>query len=269
MRYIKIMLVALLVVVGALYASNEMNRRLSGVEVPPTIRCDSDVVEVSVRDEDAMLLAGVTASDKQDGDLTADVRVQGISKLITDNTAKVTYIVFDSHGNAASCSRTLRYTDYTKPHFTIESPLVYSENEEIQLLDRLSASDSVDGDLTKAIRVSNLSATSDPDVRMVTVQVTNSMGDTTRLDLPIVIHTGVVVRPDVYLKEYLIYIDQGSKFDPDRYLDSVDTPIGPGDTDDVKIQSNVDTDTPGTYYVYYRYPYSVTSGLSVLTVVVR
>lgn len=269
MRYIKMMLIALLVLVGALYGLTTAGQYFSGVDVPPTISCDSDVIEVSVSDEDAVLMAGVTASDRQDGDLTAHIRIQGISKLITDNTAKITYIVFDSHGNAASCTRMLRYTDYTKPHFSINAPLVYTENESIKLLDRLSATDSVDGDLTSAIRVSSLTATSDPDIRTVTVQVTNSMGDTTRLELPIVIHTGVVVRPDVYLTEYLVYIDQGDTFDPERYLDSVDTPIGPGDTDDVRITENVDTSEPGTYYVYYRYPYSVTSGLSVLTVVVR
>lgn len=269
MRLIKMILIALLVAVGALYAGTAVNRHLSGVDVPPTIVCDSELIEVSVSDEDAVLLAGVTASDKQDGDLTSRIQIQGVSKLITDNTAKVSYIVFDSHGNAAGCTRMIRYTDYTKPHFSVNRPLVYSENEDIKLLDRISAQDSLDGDLTESIRVSSLQATSDPEVQTVTVQVTNSMGDTTRIDLPIVIHTGLVVRPDVYLTDYLVYIDQGDRFDAERYLEGVDTPIGPGDTEDVQISGTVDTSTPGVYYVYYRYLYSVTSGLSVLTVVVR
>lgn len=269
MRLIKMILIALLVAVGALYGGTAVNRHLSGVDVPPTIASDSEMIEVSVSDDDAVLLAGITASDEQDGDLTGRIQIQGVSKLITDNTAKVTYIVFDSHGNAATCARMIRYTDYTKPHFTVNRPLVYSENENIKLLDRISAHDSLDGDLTESIRVSNLQATSDPEVRTVTVQVTNSMGDTTRIDLPIVIHTGMVVRPDVYLTDYLVYINQGDSFKAERYLLSVDTPIGPGDTEDVVISNTVDTSVPGTYYVYYRYPYSVTSGLSVLTVVVR
>ncbi len=269
MRYIKCLLIVLLVLVGSLYAATNLSRSLSGRDVPPQIRCESQELQVSVSDPEAVLLSGVSAVDAQDGDLSSQIRIQGISKLITDNTAKITYIVFDSHGNAASVTRMLRYTDYCKPHFTVDAPLVYSENEEITLLDRLSAWDALDGDLTKAIRVSNLTATSDPEIRTVSVQVTNSMGDTARLELPVVIHTGLVVRPTIYLKEYLLYLDQGSAFDPWGYLDSVMTPIGPGKLEQVEITSQVDLETPGTYYVYYRYPYSVTSGLSVLTVVVR
>lgn len=269
MRYIKMILVVLLVVLGALYGLTAFNRHMSGSDIPPVIRCESDMIEVSVSDDRSLLLSGVTASDPQDGDLTPLIRVQGVSKLITDNTAKVTYIVFDSHGNSATATRMLRYTDYTKPHFSINSALVYTENADIKLLDRISAWDAVDGDLTQSIRVSNLSATSDPEVNSVTVQVTNSMGDTTRLDIPIVIYTGLVVRPTVNLTEHLIYINQDQTFRPESYLSSVDTPIGPGKTGDVQIISQVDTAVPGTYYVYYRYPYSVTSGLAVLTVVVR
>lgn len=269
MKFIKMILIALLVLVGALYGGTTVNRHLSGVDIPPTVVCDSELIEVSVSDDDAVLLSGVTASDEQDGDLTSRIQIQGVSKLITDNTAKVTYIVFDSHGNAASCTRMIRYTDYAKPHFAVDKPLVYSENEDIKLLDRIRAVDSVDGDLTGSIRVSGLQATSDPEVQTVTVQVTNSMGDTARMDLPIVIHTGLVVRPDVNLTDYLVYVDQGDSFDAEQYLESVETPIGPGDTEDVQISGTVDTSEPGVYYVYYRYLYSVTSGLSVLTVVVR
>lgn len=269
MRILKLALIALLVVVGVLYGLTTANRYLSGSHIPPTISCDSELIEVSVSDEDTALLAGVTAADKQDGDLTSQVLVQGVSKLITNDTAKVSYIVFDSDGNAASTSRMVRYTDYEKPHFTIKSALVYTENEDIRLLDRLTAQDVVDGDITESIRVSSLAATSDPEVNTVTVQVTNSMGDTARLTLPIVVHSGTVVRPNVNLSSYLIYLEQGVSFNPSQYLSSVTTPIGPGDTGDVQITSTVDTSTPGTYFVYYRYPYSVTTGVSVLTVVVE
>lgn len=269
MRYIKIILIALLVVIGVMFGLTELNRSLSGADVPPTITCDSELIEVSVTAEDALLLSGVTAADKQDGNLTDRVLIQGISKLITENTAKITYIVFDSHGNAASCSRMIRYTDYSKPRFAISKPLIYTDGQEIKLLDRLAVTDALDGNITSSIRVSSLSATTDPEVQTVTLQVTNSMGDTARLSLPVVIYSGTVVRPDVILSDYLIYVNRDTSFNAKEYLVAVDTPIGSGDTANVQITNTVDMSNPGTYYVYYRYPYSVTSGLSVLTVVVQ
>lgn len=115
MRILKLALIALLAVTGILFCLTTANRFMSGFHIPPTITCPSDMLEVSVSDEEAALLADVTASDKQDGNLTDRILIQGVSKLITNDTAKVSYIVFDSDGNAASASRTVRYTDYEKP----------------------------------------------------------------------------------------------------------------------------------------------------------
>lgn len=269
MRILKLALIALLAVTGILFGLTTANRFMSGSHIPPTITCPSDMLEVSVSDEEAALLADVTASDKQDGNLTDRILIQGVSKLITNDTAKVSYIVFDSDGNAASASRTVRYTDYEKPHFSVKKALVYTENQDIRLIDRVAALDCVDGDITQSIRVSSLAGTSDPEVQTVSVQVTNSMGDTAQLMLPLVIYSGTVVRPDVNLTDYLVYLEQGASFDASRYLSSVSTPIGPGNTADVQITGTVDTSVPGTYFVYYRYPYSVTAGLTVLTVVVE
>ena len=269
MRIMKIALIALLVVVSILFGVTTANRFLSGSHIPPTIHCPSEPLEISVSDEETVLLTGVTASDKQDGNLTDRVLIQGVSKLISNDTAKVSYIVFDRDGNAATASRMVRYTDYERPLFSVSKALVYTENQDIRLLDRVSAHDCIDGDITQSIRVSSMAATSDPEVQTVTVQVTNSMGDTTQQLLPLVVYSGTVVRPDIVLTNYLIYMKQGDSFEASRYLASVQTPIGPGNTGDVQITGNVDTSVPGTYFVYYRYPYSITVGLSVLTVVVK
>ena len=268
MRYMKLILIVLFAVVSLLFGVATVKDAVSGDTVGPTIRCDRDLIEVSVSDEDAALLEGVTASDAQDGDLTGKIRIQGVSKLITDDTAKVSYIVFDSHGNFATVSRTLRYTDYSRPHFRVNTPLVYSENEMLNILDRVSAQDVLDGDLTSSVRISPLTATSDPDIQSVALQVTNSMGDTMRLELPVIIHSGMVVRPDVKLSEYLIYLHEGDSFQAEKYLVRVETPEGMGDLSNIHIAGKVDTETPGTYYVYYRYPYGVSTGVAVLTVVV-
>lgn len=269
MRVLKFLLLVLLVAVGAAYGFTTASTLLSDTDVPPRIQCASELLEVSVSDGEEALLAGVTASDKQDGDITGKLRIRGVSKLVTNDTAKVSYIVFDSDGNAATASRMIRYTDYEKPHFALSRGLVYTEGEAIKLLDRLTAEDVLDGDITNSIRVSSRSSTSDPDIKTVAVQVTNSMGDTARINLPIVIYSGTEVRPSILLTQYLIYLPQGGSFNADRYLAVVSTANGQGNIKDVQITDTVDTSTPGTYYVYYRYPYNYTVGMSVLTVVVE
>lgn len=269
MRIIKLSLITLLVLVGLLFVVDTAATRIRGVNQGPEIRCEEGELSVSVLDGEDVLRDGVSAWDAQDGDLSQKIHIQGVSKLLTENTAKISYIVFDSHGNFSVASRMIRYTDYSRPGFQVVQPLIYRESEQIRLLDRVKAADALDGDITQSIRVSALQATSDPDVWTAGVQVTNSMGDTARLELPIIIHTGLVVRPEVKLTEYLIYLDRDAPFRAEDYLSGVDTPIGPGEKADVIITGPVDTSAVGTYYVYYRYPYSITAGLSVLTVVVR
>lgn len=269
MRFLKLMLIVLLLVTGALYGFTTANALLSDKDVPPQIKSDTELLEVSVTGGEETLLAGLTATDKQDGDLTEKILIRGVSRLVTNDTAKVSYIVFDSDGNAATTSRMIRYTDYEKPHFRLSRALVYNQDEDIQLLDRLSAVDVVDGDITQSIRVSSLAPTSDPEIKTVAVQVTNSMGDTARLTLPIVTYSGAELRPRVMLTEYLVYLDQGASFDPDRYVAIVSTTDGQGNAREVQITDTVDTGTPGTYYVYYRYYHNYTVGMSVLTVVVE
>lgn len=269
MRLVKILLILILVVVTALYGVTTFSEQYSGKTVAPVISCSSDVLEISVADEESVLLSGITATDKQDGALTGKIQISGISKMLSDNKAKVTYLVFDSDHNMASFTRYIRYKDYTSPRFSIEEPLIYYKSESIALLDRISVEDCIDGDITDSVRVSSLSATSDAETYQVTVQVTNSMGDTARLELPVIQLEGFSIRPEVKLTSYLVYLSTGASFDAESYLVYVGTPDGRGDKDDVQITGSVDTSTPGTYMVRYTYPYGTTSGTSILTVVVE
>lgn len=269
MKAFKIILALLLAVVTGLYAFDRVTTSASGEGIGPTISCPEEILEVSVFDGEEMLLAGVSASDQQDGDLTHRVRVLGISKFIGDYIARVTYVVFDSDHNMATCSRQLRYTDYVSPTFTISQPLVYAKGATIQLLDRITVTDVIDGDITNSIRVTPVKATSDPEIYTVDIQVTNSMGDTVRLTLPIIQRESSLNRADVHLSSSLVYLSVGASFDPDNYLRSVETPIGFEDPRDVQITNTVDTSTPGSYMVYYVYKSEKYTGTSVLTVIVE
>lgn len=269
MKTIRILLAALLAIVSVLYGITFFSNRLGEKNTPPSLSCSSTTLEVSVNDGEEVLLSGLSASDDQDGDLTSSIRIAGVSKFIREDTAKITYVVFDQGGNVATLSRYLHYTDYESPRFSITAPLNYKRNSSINLLERLKANDAIDGDITDAIRVSSMTATSDPETYTVEVQVTNSMGDTSRLTIPVIQTDGFGERPEIVLRNYLIYMDKGSYFDARSYLLQVSLPKGTGDLQDVTVSGAVDTSTPGTYMVRYSYSHEGTSGYSILTVVVE
>ncbi len=269
MKLLKLLLIIALVLVTAVFLITQLDQRLSGRDIGPQLSCVSELVEVSVHDPQEALLAGVSASDKQDGDLTGRIQILSISNLITDDTAKVTYLVFDRDGNMDTLVRQVRYTDYRLPRFEVIQPLVYSKAEPVALLDRLKVTDVIDGDITDSIRISTMAATGDSEIQTVSLQVTNSMGDTTRVTLPVLLLESTAGRPVVHLSRQLVYLETGDSFRSADYLKEVTTPAGRGDLALVQITGQVNTQDPGTYMVYYRYPYNGTMGIAVLTVVVQ
>lgn len=271
MRSLRIALIVILVAVTALFGVTTISQSRSNEYEAPVIECSADVLELSVRDDESILMTGVTAADAQDGDLTADILISGISKFtdVETATANVTYMVFDSDGNMGSFTRTIRYTDYTSPQISITEPLNYKSSEAIALLDRLHVLDCIDGDITDSLRVSYLAGTTTEEVFAVSVQVTNSMGDSRELDLELFIQDDNVDRPLIKLNHNLVYLSQGSGFNPNDYVSYVETSTGVASKTLVKVESNVNTSEPGTYFVHYSYSEGAAKGMSILTVVVE
>lgn len=271
MRTIKQVLILVLVVLLAAHIATAIYQGSSDRTDGPTIQCSDTMLQISVYDDESALLEGITASDTQDGDLTREIIVAGTSKLISNDTAKVTYLVFDSDDNMASFVRRIQYTDYRKPSFSIDpsTPLVYPSSAEVSVLDRIGAYDVIDGDISERIRVSTLAATDDSEVYDITVQVTNSMGDTAWLQLPVQMLPSDHLRPTVELKEYLVYTQVGSTFDARSYLSSVRLADGTAvDLADVTVEGIVDTAAVDTYRVIFSYNDSGSVGRAILTVVV-
>ena len=253
MRKVRIVTIILFVVVAVLYIGslywekNMVDRRA------PVISCPQEVLEVSVHDPDEALLADVTALDDRDGDLSAKVIVGGISKLITEDTARVTYYVFDRSDNMASSTRMIRYTDYSRPVISLTRPLIFAAGESVSLTDRLTAQDVIDGDISDRIHVSTTDIVENTEgTYQISVFVTNSLGDSTELKLPLTITADGLQSGEVLLSDYLVYVEQGASFDPSVY------PIGAvlangrsTSLSGLDWSGDVDTETPGLYVVTY------------------
>ena len=74
----------------------------------PEILFDSEVISVPTGADDAALLAGVTATDAEDGDVTASLVVEGVSGRNDDGTVQVTYAAFDSNHHVTKATRAVR-----------------------------------------------------------------------------------------------------------------------------------------------------------------
>lgn len=269
MRIIQTVLVVLLVllVVGQIFTTAYLQSqdRMD----PPVMTCPPNVLEVSAGDPKSVLLQGVTAVDTQDGDLSGRIVIGNISRLLNENTAKVTLLVFDSDNNMGMCTRYIRYTDYHRPRFAVYEPLICDTAEDLSIVNRLSAYDVIDGDITKDIRISLLSSTQNPELYLVTAQVMNSLGDIALQELPVLIQDYDPLRPEILLTEYLTYVDKDTEFDAQQYLRSAkilqrDIPL-----EYVTVASSVDTSKPGTYHVFYTYNETDSVGTAILTVVVQ
>ena len=265
MKNLERVTVIVFVAVLAVFIGVKAYTRMAVDTTPPQISCDTDTIDISVADPESVLLQGVTAKDDRDGDLTGSIMVKGVTNLLSGNTARVSYIVFDSSNNMATCQRTIRYTDYEKPRFALSQPLIYPEGGPVMVLDKLSAADSAGEDISGNISIVSQNIDIYTAGRyFLTAQVSNSQGDIESVTLPVIISSAK--KQLVELKEYLVYIDQGAGFNSGSYVSSVKDSAGAAyDTSHLSVEGQVDTSVPGTYYVSY----SFQTCTVILTVVVR
>ena len=254
MRAIRWILCALLAVTTVLFAATGVMEKFSGREEGPVIECTQDILEVKLGAPEAELLAGVTARDAQDGDLTHRIIVGGVSKLMGTDLAQVTCLVFDSDDNMASLTRQVRYTDYRRPVFGLTEPLEYASTKEAKLLSRVRVTDAVDGDISDRAHVSTLWATEKENVYSATISVTNSMGDIADVEVPVIIRS---TPSAIRLHRQIVYVTAGEDFDPMDHVASSKSGL--------TARCAGTTDEPGCWWVWYENG----SDFAIMTVVVE
>ena len=275
MRNLRIIVVLLFIVVSIAFSVLFLYDRTIVDHNAPVIICDGAPLEVSVRATDKELCAGLTAQDDVDGDITNRIVVRKISQLVDTNRAIISYAVFDSSSNFCTFSRYVTYSDYRKPRFSLSQPLIYNINGLVTLEDRLSATDVLDGDISKRMRLSSPSlSNADPGEYPITIQVTNSTGDTALVTLTVTIANHTSQHPVIYLDQYLIYIDAKTKLDIESLRDHIvsvrDSAHGATvDPSEVEISGEINYKTRGSNDITFSYTNEAGLTYSVILTVVR
>ncbi len=271
LKALRIVTVVVLVVAIGLFSLFFIHEKRTTDLTIPEIKVEGEMLEVSVSATDKDLLKGVTAFDEKDGDITDRVVVESVSPFFEYNVCQVTYAVCDSDKHVVKNKRNIKYTDYTKPKFTLNRSLVYSVNEEVSILEAVGAFDVFDGDISEKVVITATDYVTDtPGVFTISLQTTNTMGDIVYIDLPLYIEDVNNSAPAVELKEYIMYVKKGESPDFLENIESVSTMGGQQTKYETSIKSNFDSDTPGVYSVHYY----ITNPMgyerhSVLTVVVE
>lgn len=254
----------------------------------PTISGGQDQLEVSIHDGDDVILQGITATDKKDGDVTESLIVEKISNFYDDNKRTVTYAAFDSDNHITKVEREITYVDYTSPRFELTGSLRFRAGEQVNIDKIVTATDCLDGDLSNKIKIHMDTTINNRMTGFYTVEyeVTNSAGDRVLLPIDIEIYEPYNNEVELNLDRYLVYYT-GEDIDYKDFLKSVRTGnleyafegvkltqeiTEDGETQEqvpeanevlspsnmipksrVRVSSQVNPEEPGVYPVYYYY----------------
>lgn len=187
----------------------------------PVISGGQDKIEVSIYDEEEVLLQGITATDKKDGDVTDSLIVEKISNFY-DGKRTVTYAAFDSDNHISKVEREISYKDYTSPRFELTGSLRFRAGETVNIENIVSAQDCLDGDLSNKVKIRMDTTINNRVTGFYRVEyvVTNSAGDTVSLPIDIEIYEPYNNEVELNLDRYLVYYT-GEEIHYNDYLKSI------------------------------------------------
>ncbi|MBC2159783.1 DUF5011 domain-containing protein [Listeria booriae] len=191
----------------------------------------------------------VSASDKEDGDITQEVKIiENTVDTSQEGTYSVTYEVTDSDGNTTQKTISVVVTSNEAPVIEAKDKILKKGDVFNPLTDVL-AGDLEDGDITKSIQViQNTVDMNQVGIYEVTYLVTDSDGNETTKKIQVTVLSNE--KPGIIANDQTISV--GDAFDPSKGVTVAD--LEDGDmTQDVKvIQNTVDTSKPGVYQVTYQ-----------------
>ncbi|MDO4747945.1 MAG: hypothetical protein Q4A12_02080 [Eubacteriales bacterium] len=235
--------IILVISISVFISYNHFKSKIDDVTAP-VITADSDTITGSVKITEEGLLAGMSAYDETSGDVSDTIIVEKMSDFINGNERIVSYVAIDENMNVGRYERTLVYTNYSKPTFTLNEPLSYVVGTKIDIFKNVGATSCLDGDLSEKIRygldsvIDNMTVGGYP----IEFRVTDSCGNTSYLDTEIEIYDTSYTGIKVELHKYLVYIPKGPLFNKMAYYK------GSNIEGTVSAISNVNIKVLRTYY---------------------
>ena len=104
-KAITILLILTTFATGALCVLSRMTRDTKA----PVISVPTEMITYEEGSDKTLLLAGVTATDDRDGDVTANVRIYDIAVMEDGHSAQIIYAAYDSSYNLGKRFRTVGY----------------------------------------------------------------------------------------------------------------------------------------------------------------
>lgn len=266
----RLILILFILALG-IFAFSEIKKVVHPLPSPPTITSSADAIEIPCDYTDEQILQGLQARGAKDGDLTDQLMVGNLSRFREKGVSTVTYVVFDSDNQPATYTRQVTFTDYRSPEFTLQIPLVFSHTGTNGVEAYVGATDLFSGDISNTVRYEDNDINfSTVGTYSLTVEASNSFGDTSSLQLPVHIVEEADLALQINLTQGLVYIDKGEAFAPASFIESVVTPDGSElSNNTVACYSGVDTQNAGVYEVRYVASVNGVRGVTWLTVVVR
>ncbi len=180
---------------------------------------------ISVNIGSSFMDPGFTATDECDGDITAQVTVEGVVDGFTYGTYTLTYRVSDSSGNASEVTRTVRVADISAPVITLNGESrTYIKVGTAYTDSGFTASDNIDGDVTAKVSVSGSVDTSKMGMNTLTYSVSDAFGNTTTTTRSVFVYQKQAVSNPINPGNKVVYLtfDDGPSYHTATLLDILD-----------------------------------------------
>lgn len=224
MRRTRIFTIVLFIIAAAAFAVSQVMQMMTD-KSGPTISMDTDNISVSAEASEKELLKGVTAQDNTDGDVSENLMIENMSNLMDGDTRTMTIIAFDSDGNVTKAQRSVTYTDYHAPQFTLDGPLQYALGAD-DILGNIGATDQLDGNLSASVKITDKYRIPNDTEGEYPLEftVTNSAGDVARLTATVTMlsQSDYNSSAKIGLSQYIVYIGKGQKINPMSYVKDIE-----------------------------------------------
>ncbi|WP_395815062.1 immunoglobulin-like domain-containing protein [Clostridium sp. C45] len=233
-----------------------VNPKMEKLNEVPTIQAEDKTLTVGDTFDPRK---DVTATDKEDGDLTAKIEiVKNTVDMTKAGTYEVTYKVTDSEG--ASTTKTITVTVNPKMEKLNEVPTIQAEDKTLTVGDTfdprkdVTATDKEDGDLTAKIEiVKNTVDMTKAGTYEVTYKVTDSEGASTTKTITVTVNPKMEKLnevPTIQAEDKTLTV--GDTFDPKKDVTATDKEDGDLTAKIEIVKNTVDMTKAGTYEVTYK-----------------